>query len=186
MIRFLIQRLLWAVVQVLLVGTVVFALLHLLPGDPALTILGAESNPSPEALEAVRERMGLNDPLLVQYAEWVGGLARLDLGNSLAYWVQRDDPPEMHLMRVMPTNMEGTLTRQEIIRQYSEKSGRLIENFDFYYCFGLFRLAVIAQQIYYRYYHGQTKDERFKTLIHGVRVLDKTAQAVIRSSTFPE
>jgi aminoglycoside phosphotransferase (APT) family kinase protein len=110
----------------------------------------------------------------------------MDLGNSLAYWVQRDDPAEIQLMRVSPTNMEGALTRKEIIRQYSEKSGRLIKNFDFYYCFGLFRLAVIAQQIYYRYYHGQTKDERFKTLIHMVRVLDKTAQAVIRGSTYPE
>ncbi|MCD6296196.1 MAG: phosphotransferase family protein [Deltaproteobacteria bacterium] len=110
----------------------------------------------------------------------------MDLGNSLAYWVQSDDPAEMQLMRVAPTNMEGALTRKEIIRQYSEKSGRLIENFEFYYCFGLFRLAVIAQQIYYRYYHGQTKDERFKTLIHMVRVLDKTAHAVIKGSTFPE
>jgi aminoglycoside phosphotransferase (APT) family kinase protein len=110
----------------------------------------------------------------------------MDLGNSLAYWVQSDDPAEMHLMRVVPTNMEGALTRKEIIRQYSEKSGRFIENFDFYYCFGLFRLAVIAQQIYYRYYHGQTKDERFGMLIHGVRILDKTAQAVIKGSTCPE
>jgi aminoglycoside phosphotransferase (APT) family kinase protein len=109
----------------------------------------------------------------------------MDLGNSLAYWVQRDDPAEIQLIRVAPTNMEGALTRSEIIRQYSEKSGRLIENFDFYYCFGLFRLAVIAQQIYYRYYHGQTRDERFKTLIHMVRVLDKTAQAVIKGSTCP-
>jgi aminoglycoside phosphotransferase (APT) family kinase protein len=110
----------------------------------------------------------------------------MDLGNSLAYWVQSDDPPEMHLMRVMPTNMEGALTREEMIRQYSQKSGLFIKNFDFYYCFGLFRLAVIAQQIYYRYYHGQTKDERFKMLIHGVRILDKTAQSVIERSTFPE
>ncbi len=109
----------------------------------------------------------------------------MDLGNSLAYWVQRDDPAEIQLIRVAPTNMKGALTRDEIIRQYSEKSGRLIENFVFYYCFGLFRLAVIAQQIYYRYYHGQTKDERFKTLIHMVRVLDKTAHEVIKGSTCP-
>jgi peptide/nickel transport system permease protein len=88
LINFLIQRLIWATFQVLLVGTIVFALLHFLPGDPALTILGAESDPSPEALAAVRERMGLNDPLLVQYAKWVTGLARLDMGNSLV-----DDSP---------------------------------------------------------------------------------------------
>jgi peptide/nickel transport system permease protein len=83
LIRFLAQRLLWATIQVFFVGTLVFALLHLLPGDPALTILGAESDPSPKALAAVRERMGLNDPLPVQYAEWITGLAQLDMGNSL-------------------------------------------------------------------------------------------------------
>ena len=55
-------------------------------------------------------------------------------------------------------------------------------NFDFYYCFGLFRLAVICQQIYYRYYHGQTKDERFKMLIHAVNALDEAGRSVIETS----
>jgi len=106
----------------------------------------------------------------------------MDLGNSLAYWVQRDDPPDMQVIRTVPTNLEGAPSREEMVRRYSEKSGRPVDNFDFYYCFGLFRLAVIAQQIYYRYYHGQTKDERFKTLIFAVQVLDKTARAVIEKS----
>jgi aminoglycoside phosphotransferase (APT) family kinase protein len=53
---------------------------------------------------------------------------------------------------------------------------------DFSYCFGLFRLAVIAQQIYYRYYHGQTADERFKMLILPVKTLINSARAVIGSS----
>jgi aminoglycoside phosphotransferase (APT) family kinase protein len=106
----------------------------------------------------------------------------MDLGNSLAYWVERDDPQELQEIRVMPTNMEGALTRSEILRLYTEKSGRSIDNFDFYYCFGLFRLAVIAQQIYYRYYHGQTKDHRFKRLIFVVHVLEKTAREVIEGS----
>jgi peptide/nickel transport system permease protein len=81
--NFILQRCAWAVLQVLLVGTVVFALLHLLPGDPALIIIGSESTPDPKVVEAVRERMGLNDPLPVQYANWVSGLTRLDLGRSL-------------------------------------------------------------------------------------------------------
>lgn len=83
MVNFIAQRLLWAVFQVLLVGTVVFALLHLLPGDPALIIIGSESSPDPKVVEAVRERMGLNDPLYVQYGNWLAGLIRLDLGRSL-------------------------------------------------------------------------------------------------------
>lgn len=106
----------------------------------------------------------------------------MDLGNSLAYWIQREDPPEMQVMRMMPTTMEGAPTRDEILKLYAEKSGRVIENFDFYYCFGLFRLAVIAQQIYYRYYHGQTKDDRFKMLVLGVQVLERTARKVIERS----
>jgi len=103
----------------------------------------------------------------------------MDLGNSLAYWVQDDDPPEVQAIRTMPTQMEGALTREALIRRYAEKSGRSVSYFDFYLCFGLFRLAVIAQQIYYRYYHGQTKDERFKTLVFAVHVLEKTARRFI-------
>jgi aminoglycoside phosphotransferase (APT) family kinase protein len=103
----------------------------------------------------------------------------MDLGNTLAYWVERADPPEAHLLRNMPTHMDGALTRKELIRRYGEKTGRDTSRFDFYYCFGVFRLAGIAQQIYYRYYHGQTKDERFAALIHGVRVLEKTAKGIV-------
>lgn len=103
----------------------------------------------------------------------------MDLGCSMAYWINRDDPEEAQLMRMMPTNAEGMMTRRELVDLYSEKSGRKIDNFDFYYCFGLFRLAVIAQQIYYRYYHGQTKDKRFEKLAFAVALLDAAAQRVV-------
>jgi len=103
----------------------------------------------------------------------------MDLGNSMAYWVNRDDPEEIQMLRLMPTNIDGMLTRKELVDLYAEKSGRKIENFDFYYCFGLFRLAVIAQQIYYRYFHGQTKDKRFASLAFGVAFLEKGAVRVM-------
>ncbi|HDM32901.1 MAG TPA: phosphotransferase family protein, partial [Deltaproteobacteria bacterium] len=106
----------------------------------------------------------------------------MDLGNSLAYWVQADDPPDFQAIRMMPTNIPGALTREELVARYAEKTGIAIDNFDFYLCFGLFRLAVIAQQIYYRYYHGQTKDERFKLLIIAVNVLEKSALSIIDKS----
>jgi aminoglycoside phosphotransferase (APT) family kinase protein len=106
----------------------------------------------------------------------------MDVGNSLAYWIQQDDPSEMELVRLMPTHLEGMYSRRELIRRYTEKSGRPFGNIDFYYCFGLFRLAVIAQQIYYRFYNGQTKDQRFGMLIHGVRALEKAANKVIKQS----
>jgi aminoglycoside phosphotransferase (APT) family kinase protein len=103
----------------------------------------------------------------------------MDLGSSLAYWVEAGDPAERQAIRTIPTHLEGALTRKEVIDHYAELSGRSIEDFSFYYCFGLFRLAVIAQQIYYRYYHGQTKDERFKVLIYAVGVLDKVARSAL-------
>ena len=106
----------------------------------------------------------------------------MDLGCSLAYWIQKDDPPEAQAMRLMPTDAHGALTRNELVRYYTELSGRTIDNFDFYYCFGLFRLAVIAQQIYYRYFHKQTEDERFKDLILVIKILDKITQLNIERS----
>ncbi len=106
----------------------------------------------------------------------------MDLGNSLAYWVQKSDSPGMQLVRMMPTNIDGALTREDLVKRYAQKSGMKIDNFDFYYCFGLFRLAVIAQQIYYRFFHGQTKDERFRMLIGAVKILEETAMSVIGKS----
>lgn len=106
----------------------------------------------------------------------------MDLGNSLAYWVEKDDPPNIQLIRMIATNIDGMLTRKEQVALYSKIMGRTIDNFDFYFCFGLFRLAVIAQQIYYRFYHGQTKDERFKMLIGAVKILETVAKQVIADS----
>jgi len=106
----------------------------------------------------------------------------MDLGNSLAYWVEKDDPEELQMMRTMPTNMPGALTRREILDYYENLTGRNTRQFDFYYCFGLFRLAVIAQQIYYRYFHKITDNKRFAMLIFAVAALEKTALKIIGSS----
>jgi len=106
----------------------------------------------------------------------------MDLGNSLAYWVQKDDPEDMQVIRMMPTNLPGAMTRQQMLEHYTKVTGRNTEQFDFYYCFGLFRLAVICQQIYYRYFHKITKNKRFAMLIFGVINLEKTALNVIENS----
>lgn len=102
----------------------------------------------------------------------------MDLGSSLGYWINADDPEEALMIRMMPTNAPGMMTRKELVAFYGQLSGKPIDNFDFYYCFGLFRLAVIAQQIYYRFYHGQTKDKRFAQLVFAVVILEKAAQRV--------
>ena len=93
----------------------------------------------------------------------------MDLGNTLAYWVQADDDIMAKSTRRQPTNIPGMLTRKEVINYYCDKMGFEPKNFTFYEVYGLFRLAVIAQQIYYRYYHKQTNNKAFKNwwiLVH--------------------
>jgi aminoglycoside phosphotransferase (APT) family kinase protein len=103
----------------------------------------------------------------------------MDLGTTLSYWVEADDPPQIQVVRWGPTALPGALTRAELAARYAEQSGRDVSNALFYYCFGLFKTAVVIQQIYYRYKQGLTKDERFAPLIHGVRILcDRAAQAI--------
>ncbi len=106
----------------------------------------------------------------------------MDLGNSIAYWIEKDDPPNVQMIRMMATNIEGMLTRKEQVALYADIMGRPINDFDFYLCFGYFRLAVIAQQIYYRFYNGQTKDERFKMLIGAVKILETVAKQLVETS----
>jgi aminoglycoside phosphotransferase (APT) family kinase protein len=127
-----------------------------------------------------------DDPLkIVGVLDWemaTIGDPLMDLGSSLAYWVEKNDPPNVHMIRMMPTHLDGMLRRDEIVKRYSELSGISISNFDFYLVFGLFRLAVIAQQIYYRFYNGQTHDERFGMLKFAVQILEETAKNVIDKS----
>lgn len=106
----------------------------------------------------------------------------MDLGNSLAYWVQADDDPFRQLTRRQPTHLPGMLTRAEVIAYYGEKSGFRVDNFDFYEVYGLFRLAVIAQQIYYRFHHGQTQNPEFASLFGITQYLEQLCQKHIAQS----
>jgi aminoglycoside phosphotransferase (APT) family kinase protein len=106
----------------------------------------------------------------------------MDLGSSLGYWVQSDDSANFQAARTLPTSLPGALSRDDMVKRYEEKAGITIDHFDFYLCFGLFRLAVIIQQIYYRFYHGQTKDERFKSLIVAVHILEEEANRTMEHS----
>jgi peptide/nickel transport system permease protein len=80
MASFLLRRLGTMIFVLFLVTVIVFALVNVLPGDPALLILGEEA--TPEALESLRNEMGLNNPIYVQYFQWVGNVLQGDLGNS--------------------------------------------------------------------------------------------------------
>ena len=103
----------------------------------------------------------------------------MDLGASLAYWIEAGDSEEFKLVATMPTDAPGMLTRREIVAYYEEKTGTAVENFAWYYCFGLFRLAVIAQQIYYRYHHRQTRNPAFRYFWLIVHYLDRRCRRLL-------
>ncbi|AIY04798.1 putative aminoglycoside phosphotransferase [Planococcus sp. PAMC 21323] len=86
-----------------------------------------------------------------------------DLGAAMSYWIQSDDPKLLKegLGKAPVTVMDGFYSREEFIASYSEKSGRDVSDMNFYLTFAYFKLAVIVQQIYYRYKKGQTQDPRF-------------------------
>ena len=107
----------------------------------------------------------------------------MDLGNSLAYWMQPDDPEALRRLSMQPSMVPGMLTRQQILDLYQDRTGIETTEFDFYMIFGYWRVAVILQQIYYRYYHGQTADRRFGELIKWVHALDQMCSAIISRST---
>ena len=85
-------------------------------------------------------------------------------------------------MRRQPSHAPGMLTRREFVDYYAERAGIQIDNYDFYYTYGLFRLAGIVQQIYYRFYHGQTQDKRFAQFIHMNKLLEQMSLNVIGKS----
>ncbi|MBL6615524.1 MAG: ABC transporter permease [Reyranella sp.] len=83
MIEFLSRRLAAALVTLALATVVVFAVVEVLPGDPALVMLGTDARP--DTLAAVRAKYGFDQPLLARYLQWIGGLLTFDLGTSHAY-----------------------------------------------------------------------------------------------------
>lgn len=106
----------------------------------------------------------------------------MDLGSMLAYWVQADDNAVLRAARRQPTHLPGMLTRREVVDYYLAKTGLTVDNWVFYEVFGLFRLAVIAQQIYYRYHHGQTRNPAFKHFWLMVHALHWRCRTLIRQS----
>lgn len=101
----------------------------------------------------------------------------MDLGTTLGYWVELDDPPVLQSMLGL-TTAPGNLNRREVVECYMAASGRTIGDPLFYYLYGLFKIAVIVQQIYARYRRGVTQDARFARLdavVHACAQLGVTA-----------
>jgi aminoglycoside phosphotransferase (APT) family kinase protein len=104
-----------------------------------------------------------------------------DLAAAMSYWIQDNDPDILKFGFGKPpvTVYEGFYTRKEFIERYAEKSGRDVSSINFYLTFAYFKLAVICQQIYYRYKRGQTNDERFKNFDQFVKSLVQYAWQLI-------
>jgi aminoglycoside phosphotransferase (APT) family kinase protein len=131
--------------------------LVLAPGDP-MRIVGVLD----------WEMATLGDPLM-------------DLGCTLAYWVQEDDDDFFHAFRRQPTTAPGMWSRDEVVGYYCEQMDITVtdEEWRFYEVFGLFRLAVIAQQIYYRYFHGQTSNPAYAIFGEATTYLERRCRQVI-------
>lgn len=123
------------------------------------------------------------DPLsIVGVLDWemaTLGDPLMDLGGSLAYWAQADDDPAFVAMRRQPTHADGMMTRRELVEYYGARTGLDVGGFVFYEVFGLFRLMVIAQQIYRRFVLGHTTNEQFAGLGAVVRYLGERCRRVI-------
>lgn len=128
-------------------------------------ILGEEA---PHDVKAVLdwEISALGDPLM-------------DLGNTLAYWMEPGDPEGLKSMCMQPCDTPGMPNRKALMDYYADKMGMKVTNYPFYLAQGIFRLAVILQQIYYRYYHGQTQNKHFARFQHQVTVLGNHARNLI-------
>lgn len=110
----------------------------------------------------------------------------MDLSATLGYWIEKDDAPAFQIVRSFITGSPGSLSRNQVAERYLRQSGRTVDSLLFYYIFALFKLAVICQQIYYRYAKGLTQDERFAGMIDLVRLLgDRSAEAIGKNDIEP-
>ncbi len=103
----------------------------------------------------------------------------LDVGTSLAYWIEAEDHPAFKALGLGITALPGNLTRAELWERYLKKSGRSQRPSTWYHAFGVFKVAVIAQQIYARFKKGHTSDERFARLGEVVKLLGEFGGSVV-------
>jgi aminoglycoside phosphotransferase (APT) family kinase protein len=103
----------------------------------------------------------------------------MDLGTALGYWTEPNDPPVFQVTVFGPTNRPGNLTRMEFVERWSRATGRDATNVLFYYAFALFKLAVVAQQLYKRYVDGFTKEDRYAAMLAGVQAVTTSALVAV-------
>ncbi|GJG87248.1 aminoglycoside phosphotransferase [Gemmatimonadetes bacterium T265] len=107
------------------------------------------------------------------------GAPLMDLGTALAYWLEADDPPVLRGLGLGLTAAPGNMTRAELVHAYGRATGRDVSDALFYFVYGVFKLAVVAQQIFARYVAGHTRDPRFARLDVVVHALGGLAQRAV-------
>ncbi|HWQ31316.1 MAG TPA: phosphotransferase family protein [Blastocatellia bacterium] len=151
-----------------------------LPPDPARptllhndykldNVMLDERNPARVIAVLDWEMAALGDPLV-------------DLGILLCYWSQGDDPAVRQQAARSVTVLPGWMTRAELIERYAARTGRDVSAIAYYETFALFKVAVVAQQIYFRYHNGQTRDERFAGYDKVVEALAEAAWNLTRGA----
>ena len=128
-----------------------------------------------------------NDPTkIIGVLEWelaTLGDPLMDLGNSLAYWIESNDDRVARGIRRQPSHLPGMMTRAELTKYYLDSMGFDHQDMRFYEIYGLFRLAGIVQQIYYRYHHQQTRNPAFKNLWFFVHYLLYRCKKIINRTS---
>jgi aminoglycoside phosphotransferase (APT) family kinase protein len=104
-----------------------------------------------------------------------------DLGLTLCYWAWAEAPQVRAHGAPALTRQPGWYTRDQLIQRYAERSGRDVSRIGYYEVLGVFKLAVILQQIYYRFRRGQTRDTRFQDFDKSVRSLVELADSLTRT-----
>jgi aminoglycoside phosphotransferase (APT) family kinase protein len=101
----------------------------------------------------------------------------MDLGTTLGYWAEENDPEPLKMFGL--TRLPGNLNREDVVARYAAQTGRDVSNIVFYYVFGLYKIGVIAQQIYSRFKQGYTHDPRFASLIFVIQSAGTMAQQAL-------
>ena len=102
----------------------------------------------------------------------------VDLGCVMCYWPEAGDPAVRREALSSITTLPGWFTRAQLVERYAQKTGRDVSGLGYYEVFGIFKIAVVLQQIYFRYKRGQTRDERFRNFDERVRGLVEVAAVV--------
>ncbi len=110
----------------------------------------------------------------------------MDLGTTLGYWVEANDPQALKELNLSPSHWPGNPNRMQVAEKYASLTGADLRHLVFYYVQGLFKIAVIVQQIYYRFQKGHTKDPRFSNLIHAVKGFGRLASQAIKKNKISE